>query len=41
VSEYVALPALDANVAVVAIESIGLAHEAWERDVDVTEPAET
>jgi len=39
VSEYVALPELDANGA--AIESIRLEHEGWERDPDVKEPAET
>lgn len=41
VSEYVALPELDANGAAVAIESIRLEHEGWERDPDVKEPAET
>lgn len=41
VSEYQALPELDANADAVAIESITLQHEGWERDYSVTEPAET
>ncbi len=41
VSEYQALPALDANENCVAIERIVLQHEGWERDQEVTEPAET
>lgn len=40
VSEYQALPDLDANAAAVMIESITLEHEGWERDHDVVEPAE-
>ncbi|TMF85546.1 MAG: phage tail protein [Chloroflexi bacterium] len=40
ISEYQALPALDANGAGVAIESIKLEHEGWERDLTVGEPAE-
>ncbi|MEU8262941.1 phage tail protein [Micromonospora sp. NPDC048999] len=40
VSEYQALPALDASAAVVAIQSIKLELEGWERDTSVTEPAE-
>lgn len=40
VSEYTALPDLDANAPEVAIQSITLVHEGWERDVDVTEPME-
>jgi len=40
-SEYVALPELDGNSACVAIESITLEHEGWERDLEVTEPVET
>src|SRR4051794_21194698 len=41
VSEYQALPDLDANgSAAVAIQHIKLENEGWERDVDVTEPAE-
>ncbi len=41
VSEYQVLPALDANGASVAIESIVLQNEGWERDTDVTEPSES
>ena len=41
VSEYQALPALDANSSIVAILSITLQIEGWERDMDVAEPAET
>jgi len=40
VSEYRALPDLDANAAAVMIESITLEHEGWERDHDVVEPVE-
>ena len=41
VSEYQALPDLDANGnAAVAIQHIKLENEGWERDLDVTEPAE-
>ena len=40
VSEYQALPELDANANEVAIESIVLQNEGWERDTDVTEPNE-
>ena len=40
VSEYQALPDLDANANAVAIESIKLEHEGWERDQSVTEPEE-
>ena len=40
VSEYQALPELDANANAVAIQSIKLENEGWERDYDVTEPAE-
>jgi phage tail-like protein len=40
VVEYVALPELDANSAHIAIESIKLAHEGFERDPNVTEPQE-
>ena len=40
VSEYQALPDLDANANAVAIQTIKLENEGWERDVDVTEPAE-
>lgn len=41
VSEYNALPELDANANAVAIESMVLQNEGWERDEAVTEPAET
>lgn len=40
VSEFQSLPDLDANANAVAIESIKLENEGWERDLDVTEPAE-
>jgi phage tail-like protein len=40
VSEFQALPDLDANAAVVAIQHIKLENEGWERDTDVTEPTE-
>ncbi len=40
VSEYTALPELDANSFSVAIESITLENEGWERDLSVKEPAE-
>jgi phage tail-like protein len=41
VSEYQALPGLDANENCVAIERIVLQHEGWERDREVSEPTET
>jgi phage tail-like protein len=41
VSQYQALPELDANGAGVAIESIRLENEGWERDRSVAEPEET
>ncbi|MBB4842926.1 phage tail-like protein [Paucibacter oligotrophus] len=40
VSEFQALPDLDANANAVAIQSIKLEHEGWERDVEVGEPSE-
>jgi phage tail-like protein len=40
VSEYQALPDLDANANAVAIETMKLENEGWERDYDVAEPAE-
>ena len=40
VSEYQAMPDLDANANAVAIEHIKLENEGWERDTSVTEPAE-
>ena len=41
VSEYTALPDLDASANAVAIQSIKLENEGWERDTSVTEPTET
>ena len=40
VSEYQALPDLDANANAVAIEHIKIENEGWERDTSVTEPQE-
>jgi len=40
VSEYTALPDLDANASAVAIERLVLQNEGWERDTSVAEPAE-
>lgn len=40
VSEYRALPELDANSNGVVVESITLQNEGWERDADVAEPVE-
>jgi phage tail-like protein len=40
VSEYQALPDLDANANAVAIQHIKLENEGWERDISVQEPAE-
>jgi phage tail-like protein len=40
VSEYQAMPDLDANANAVAIQHIKLENEGWERDYEVTEPAE-
>ena len=40
VSEYQALPELDANANAVAIQSIKLENEGWERDYEVAEPTE-
>jgi phage tail-like protein len=40
VSDYQALPDLDANANAVAIQTLKLEIEAWERDLSVTEPAE-
>jgi phage tail-like protein len=39
-SEFQALPDLDANANAVAIQSLKLENEGWERDLDVTEPSE-
>lgn len=40
VSEFQALPELDANGNAVAIEALTLQNEGWERDLEVTEPSE-
>ena len=40
VSEFQALPDLDANAGAVAIQHIKLENEGWERDLDVVEPKE-
>jgi phage tail-like protein len=40
VSEYQALPDLDANANAVAIQHIKLENEGWERDTSVIEPTE-
>ena len=40
VSEFQALPDLDANANAVAIETLKLENEGWERDYAVTEPGE-
>jgi phage tail-like protein len=40
VSEYQALPDLDANATAVAIQTIKLENEGWERDLSVPEPLE-
>jgi phage tail-like protein len=41
VSEYQALPELDANANAIAIEHMVIQNEGWERDVDIPEPQET
>ena len=40
VSEYQALPELDASASAVAIQSLKLENEGWERDYEVSEPEE-
>jgi phage tail-like protein len=40
VSEFQATPELDANANAVAIQTLKLENEGWERDFDVPEPAE-
>jgi len=40
VSDYQALPDLDANANAVAIQTIKLENEGWERDTEVAEPTE-
>jgi phage tail-like protein len=39
-SEFVAFPDLDASASAVAIQTLKLENEGWERDYDVTEPSE-
>lgn len=39
-SEFQALPDLDANANAVAIQTLKLENEGWERDLDVSEPSE-
>lgn len=41
VSEFTALPELDANANAIAIEMIVVQNEGWERDPDIVEQAET
>jgi len=41
VSEYQALPELDASANAIAIEHIKLENEGWERDLDIAEPTES
>jgi len=41
VTKYQALPELDANGQCVAVETIVIQHEGWERDRQVVEPQET
>jgi phage tail-like protein len=40
VSQYTAVPDLDSNASSVAIESIVLENEGWERDRDIVGPEE-
>jgi phage tail-like protein len=40
VSEYQSAPELDANANAVAIQTLKLENEGWERDYDVAEPSE-
>jgi len=40
VSDFQALPDLDANANAIAIQSLKIENEGWERDYDVTEPSE-
>jgi phage tail-like protein len=40
VSEYQALPELDASANAVAIQTLKLENEGWERDYEVAEPSE-
>lgn len=41
VSEFQALPELDASGNAVMIQTLQLVHEGWERDLSVTEPTES
>ncbi len=41
VSDYTAMPDLDANANAVAIENMKIELEGWERDTDTTEPDES
>jgi phage tail-like protein len=41
VSEYQALPELDANAHAIAIEHMVLQNEGWERDMEVPEPTQS
>jgi phage tail-like protein len=40
VSEFQAMPDLDANANAIAIQTLKLENEGWERDPDVVEPSE-
>jgi len=40
VSEFQSLPEMDANANAVAIQTLKLENEGWERDLDVAEPSE-
>ena len=40
VSDFQAVPDLDANANAIAIQTLKLENEGWERDLDVTEPTE-
>jgi phage tail-like protein len=40
VSDFQALPDLDANANAIAIQTLKLENEGWERDLSVTEPSE-
>jgi phage tail-like protein len=41
VSEFQALPDLDANASAVVIEKIKIENEGWERDTSINEPDES
>jgi phage tail-like protein len=40
VSEFQALPDLDSNASAIAVQSVTLENEGWERDTSVMEPVE-